>query len=236
MSQQVKTSGGRKINSARKFIEVQKLYDIEEAVRIAKNSNYAKFDANLDIAINLGIDPRQSDQNVRGVTVLPHGTGKNVKVAVICKTSREEEAQNAGADFYNSQNIIDDIKKGKIEFDICIATPDMMGIVGSVAKILGPKKLMPNPKLGTVTTDIAKAVNNAKSGQVEFRSEKGGVIHAGIGKLSFADENLISNIKSFISAVNQAKPATSKGVFLRKIHLSSTMGIGIPVSIDNILI
>jgi large subunit ribosomal protein L1 len=181
--------------------------------------------------MKLGVDPRHSDQMVRGVVSLPAGTGKNVRVAVICKDEKFDDAKAAGADLVGSNELIDEIKSGKINFDVCITTPDMMGLVGQVARILGPKGLMPNPKLGTVTVDITTAVKNAKSGQVEFRVEKAGIIHAGIGKLSFSNEDLVNNAKSFISAVVKAKPSGAKGVYLKGVYLSSTMGPSVKVDL-----
>jgi large subunit ribosomal protein L1 len=201
---------------------------------LAKSSCFVKFDETLDIAINLGVDPRHSDQMVRGMVSLPAGTGKDVRVAVICKEDKVAEAKVAGADIAGSAEIIDNIKAGKIDFDICIATPDMMGVVGQVARVLGPKGLMPNPKLGTVTQDVATAVKNAKSGQVEYRVEKGGIIHAGIGKISFAVEDLLKNAKVFIDSVVKAKPAGAKGVYLKRIHLSSTMGPSLKVDLSTL--
>lgn len=188
---------GKKITDAKKSIDKTKQYALQEAISLAKSSCFVKFDETLDIAINLGVDPRHSDQMVRGMVSLPAGTGKDVRVAVICKEDKVAEAKAAGADIAGSVEIIDNIKAGKIDFDICIATPDMMGVVGQVARVLGPKGLMPNPKLGTVTQDVATAVKNAKSGQVEYRVEKGGIIHAGIGKISFAAEDLLKNAKVF---------------------------------------
>ena len=199
-----------------------------------KKSTFTKFDETLDVAVNLGVDPRHSDQMVRGMVSLPAGTGKDVKVAVICKDERIAEATAAGADLTGAEAIIEDIKAGKINFDICIATPDMMGIVGQVARVLGPKGLMPNPKLGTVTADIATAVKNAKGGQVEYRVEKAGIIHAGVGKLSFSEGDLLKNIQVFLSSVIKAKPAGSKGTYLKKVHLSSTMGPSLKVDLSTI--
>lgn len=222
---------GKKIIAAKQTVDKSKQYSLEEAIALAKKSHFAKFDETLDIAINLGVDPRHSDQMVRGMVSLPAGTGKDVRVAVICKDEKISDAKAAGADLAGSVDIIDDIKAGKINFDVCIATPDMMGIVGQVARVLGPKGLMPNPKLGTVTADFATAVKNAKSGQVEYRVEKGGIIHAGIGKISFDDAGLVSNAKVFIDSVTKAKPTGAKGAYLKAIHISSTMGPSIKVTI-----
>ncbi len=225
---------GKKIATAKKAIDKTKEYALQEAISLVKASHFAKFDETLDIAINLGVDPRHSDQMVRGMVSLPAGTGKDVRVAVICKEDKVAEAKAAGADIVGSVEIIDDIKAGKIDFDICIATPDMMGIVGQVARVLGPKGLMPNPKLGTVTADVATAVKNAKSGQVEYRVEKAGIIHAGIGKISFADADLLKNAKVFIDSVVKAKPAGAKGAYLKRIHLSSTMGPSLRVDLSTV--
>lgn len=224
-----KSKSGKKLREARSKIDSNAVYSLENAVQAAKSASYAKFDETLELVMRLGVDPRHSDQMVRGVVSLPAGTGKNVKVAVICKDERVAEAKSAGADIVGSTEVIEDIKAGKIEFDVCITTPDMMGLIGQVARVLGPKGLMPNPKLGTVTTDVATAVKNAKSGQVEFRVEKAGIIHAGVGKLSFTTEDLLKNVKAVVTAVVKAKPAGAKGVYLRSLFLSSTMGPSIKV-------
>lgn len=226
---------GKKIAAAKKNIDKAKAYSLQEAIDLAKASHFAKFDGTLDIAINLGVDPRHSDQMVRGMVSLPAGTGKDVRVAVICKDDKVADAKAAGAEIAGSMDVIEDIKAGKIGFDVCIATPDMMGVVGQVARILGPKGLMPNPKLGTVTTDVAVAVKNAKSGQVEYRVEKAGIIHAGIGKLSFSNDDLLKNAKALIESVVKAKPAASKGTYLKRIHLSSTMGPSVKVDLSTVL-
>jgi len=215
-------------------IDLNHSYDLNAAVSLLKELNFVKFDSTLDIAINLGVDPKHSDQMVRGVVKLPSGTGKTIKVAVICKDDKVALAEESGADMAGSSNIIDDIKAGKINFDIYITTPDMMGVVGQVARILGPKGLMPNPKLGTVTTNIATAVKDAKEGQVEFRVEKAGIIHAGIGKMSFAVDKLVDNVKAIIESVNKAKPTGIKGTYVKKIHLSSTMGPSVRLSLNGL--
>jgi len=225
---------GKKIVAAKKGVDKTKAYSLQEAIALVKTSHFAKFDETLDIAINLGVDPRHSDQMVRGMVSLPAGTGKDVRVAVICKDEKIAEAKAAGADIAGSTDIIDEIKAGKIDFDVCIATPDMMGVVGQVARVLGPKGLMPNPKLGTVTADVATAVKNAKSGQVEYRVEKAGIVHAGIGKISFADEDLLKNAKVFIDSVAKAKPAGAKGTYLKGIHVSSTMGPSLKVDLSTV--
>jgi len=226
---------GKKIAAAKKNIDKSKFYTLQEAIDLAKEAHFAKFDETLDIAINLGVDPRHSDQMVRGMVSLPAGTGKDVRVAVICKDDKIADAKAAGAEIVGSVEVIDDIKAGKIDFDVCIATPDMMGVVGQVARILGPKGLMPNPKLGTVTADVAVAVKNAKSGQVEYRVEKAGIIHAGIGKLSFSNDDLLRNAKALIESVVKAKPAAAKGTYLKKICLSSTMGPAVRVDLSTVL-
>ncbi len=215
--------GGKNIRNAKAKLE-DKEYDVLEAVGALQKVKYTKFDETLDIVMRLGVDPRHSDQQVRGVVALPAGTGRDVRVAVICKEDKEAAAKAAGADIVGSNDVIEAIKAGKIEFDVCIATPDMMALIGQVARVLGPKGLMPNPKLGTVTPDVATAVKNAKSGQVEFRVEKAGIIHAGVGKLSFSSKDLASNVNALISAVIKAKPSGAKGVYLKAVYLSSTMG------------
>lgn len=226
---------GKKITAAKQGINKTKEYALQEAISLVKTSCFTKFDETLDIAINLGVDPRHSDQMVRGMVSLPAGTGKDVRVAVICKEDKIAEAKNAGADIAGSVDIIDDIKAGKIDFDVCISTPDMMGVVGQVARVLGPKGLMPNPKLGTVTADVATAVKNAKSGQVEYRVEKAGIVHAGIGKISFSDADLLRNAKVFIDSVVKAKPTGAKGAYLKRIHVSSTMGPSLRVDLSTVL-
>lgn len=225
---------GKKLTAIKKDLDQNKEYSLEEAISLLKKNSFVKFDETLDVAINLGVDPRHSDQMVRGMVSLPAGTGKDVRVAVICKDDKVAEATTAGADLAGSINIIDDIKAGKIDFDVCIATPDMMGMVGQIARVLGPKGLMPNPKLGTVTTDIATAVKNAKSGQVEYRVEKAGIVHVGVGKISFSEADLQKNAQTLIDSVLKAKPSGVKGAYLKKIHVSSTMGPSLKVDISTI--
>lgn len=225
---------GKKLVAVKKDLDQTKLYSLQEAIATLKKVKFARFNESLEVAINLGVDPRHSDQMVRGIVSLPAGTGKNVRVAVICKDEKVDEAKKAGADLAGSLVLIDDIKAGKVDFDVCIATPDMMGIVGQVARVLGPKGLMPNPKLGTVTSDIATAVKNAKSGQVEFRVEKAGIVHAGLGKVSFSEADLLKNVQALIGSVVKAKPAGAKGTYLKKVHLSSTMGPSLQVDISTI--
>jgi large subunit ribosomal protein L1 len=231
----MRLSGGKKIRAARSSIESKKLYFFEEAISTIKKVSFTKFDPTVELVLKLGIDVKRSDQVVRGIVNMPSGTGKSVKVAVICKDERFEEAKAAGADFVGNADLIDEIKKGIINFDVCIATPDIMGVVGQVAKILGPKGLMPNPKLGTVTANIAEAVKNSKAGQVEFRADKGGIVHAGVGKLSFNDEDLSKNIHALFDAVIKAKPATSKGVYIKAAFLSATMSPALCLEISHLI-
>lgn len=226
---------GKKLEAIKQKLDKNKIFSLQEAVESIKSNKIANFDETLDIAVKLGVDPRHSDQMVRGIVSLPAGLGKNVRVAVICKDDKIADAKSFGADVVGSLDVIEAIKGGKIDFDVCIATPDMMGVIGQVARILGPKGLMPNPKLGTVTTDIATAVKNAKNGQVEYRVEKAGIVHAGLGKISFSTEDLMSNIKAFIDSVVKAKPSGAKGVYLRKVTMSSTMGVAHKVDLSTVL-
>lgn len=231
----VKKPGSTKnIRAARAKVDSSRLYNIAEGISALKDASFVKFDETLEVVMKLGVDPRHSDQMVRGVINLPAGTGKNVRVAVICKDERVAEAKAAGADLAGSVEIIDDIKAGKIDFDVCIATPDMMAAIGQVARVLGPKGIMPNPKLGTVTTDIATATKNAKSGQVEFRVEKAGIVHVGVGKLSFSADDLLSNVTTLVGAVVKAKPSGAKGAYVKGIYLSSTMGPSVKIDVANI--
>ncbi len=217
--------------AARKQFEGKANLSIDEAVKLVKSAATAKFDETLEIAMNLGVDPRHADQMVRGVVSLPNGTGKTVRVAVFARGAKADEATAAGADIVGAEDLMEAIQGGKIDFDRCIATPDMMPIVGRLGKILGPRNLMPNPKVGTVTMDVAQAVKNAKGGEVQFRAEKAGIIHGGVGKVSFDEGKLVENVRAFVSAVNRAKPTGAKGTYLRKIALSSTMGPGVSVDI-----
>ena len=205
---------------------------IEEAVKLLKANATAKFDETIEIAINLGVDTRHADQMVRGVVGLPNGTGKSMRVAVFARDAKAQEAKDAGADVVGAEDLMETVQAGTIDFDRCIATPDMMPIVGRLGKVLGPRNLMPNPKVGTVTVDVTEAVKAAKGGEVQFRAEKGGVVHAGIGKASFDENQLVENVKAFIDAVAKAKPSGSKGSFMKGITLSSTMGPGVTVSVD----
>ena len=221
---------GKRTRAARAIIDGKTNLSVEEAVALIKQAATAKFDETVEVAMNLGVDPRHADQMVRGVVTLPNGTGKTVRVAVFARGPKADEAKEAGADIVGAEDLMETIQSGKIEFDRCIATPDMMPLVGRLGKILGPRNLMPNPKVGTVTMDVAQAVNNAKGGEVQFKVEKAGVIHAGVGKVSFPDEALAQNIRAFVEAVSRAKPSGAKGTYLRKVSLSSTMGPG--VSLD----
>ena len=217
--------------AARKAFDGKDNLAIAEAVSLVKANATAKFDETLEIALNLGVDPRHADQMVRGVVNLPNGTGKTVRVAVFARGAKADEATAAGADIVGAEDLMETIQSGKIEFDRCIATPDMMPIVGRLGKILGPRNLMPNPKVGTVTMDVTQAIKNAKGGEVQFKVEKAGVIHGGIGKVSFDEAALVENARAFVQAVNRAKPSGAKGTYLKKISLSSTMGPGVTVDI-----
>ena len=212
-----------------KTIDRDSIYSLNDAVSLIEKTSPAKFDETIDISMNLGVDPRQSDQAVRGMVALPSGTGKNVKVAVFAKNEKAKEASDAGADNVGENDLAEKMEAGNIKFDRVIATTDMMGLVGKLGKLLGPKGLMPNPKLGTVTMDVAKAVKAAKSGEVQFRVEKSGIIHAGIGKSSFSEDAIAINVKAFIKAVNVSKPSGTKGVYMKKITISSTMGPGVKI-------
>ena len=220
---------GKKITKAREGIDRNKLYKLDEAIKMVKSRASAKFDETIEIAINLGVDPRHADQMVRGVVNLPNGTGKTVRVAVFAKDAKADEARKAGADIVGAEDLMEQIQAGKIDFDRCIATPDMMPLVGRLGKILGPRNLMPNPKVGTVTPDVAGAVKAAKGGAVEYRVEKAGILHAGVGKVSFSEEALLQNIKAFTDAVQKSKPAGAKGTYVKRVAVSSTMGPGVHV-------
>jgi len=226
---------GKRIKSARQAVDATKLYALKDAVALLKANSKTKFDETIDVAMNLGIDPKQSDQLVRGVVAMPNGLGKNVRVAVFAKADKVDVAKKAGAEIAGGDELVEAISKGEINFDVCIATPDMMGTVGKVAKILGPKGLMPNPKLGTVTPDVEKAVKAAKAGQVEFKVEKAAIIHAGVGKASFTEDAIVQNVQAFIEAVSKAKPAAVKGNFIKKISISTTMGPGIKLDPSDVL-
>ena len=213
-----------------KDLDLEKIYDPLEAIKILKEKSFVKFDETVDISIKLNIDSNKTDQNIKGVINLPKGTGKKIIVAVITSEEKINDAKENGADLLGGVELIEDISSNKINFDILIASPDMMPALGKVAKILGPKGLMPNPKLGTVTNEIGKAVKDAKSGQVKFKNEKSGIVHAGIGKLSFKDEDILSNLKTFYSSINKSKPDAVKGAFIKKVTIASTMGVGLKIN------
>jgi len=223
------TKPGKRIVTAREGIDRKKLYVLDEAVKMVKARAKAKFDETVEIAINLGVDPRHADQMVRGVVNLPNGTGKTVRVAVFARDAKAEEARKAGADIVGAEDLVQQIQEGNLNFDRVIATPDMMPLVGRLGKILGPRNLMPNPKVGTVTMDVAGGVKSAKGGAVEFRVEKAGILHAGVGKVSFSEDALLQNIKAFTDAVTRAKPAGAKGTYVKRVAVSTTMGPGVHV-------
>jgi len=222
-----KTKNNKKLIDA---IDTSKIYEPSDAIKILKDNSYTKFEESLEVAINLGIDPNKTDQNIRGVVNLPNGSGKIVNVAVLAKADKQSEAKEAGADTIGEADLIDNISSGKFNFDILIATPDMMPAVGKVAKVLGPKGLMPNPKLGTVTQDIKTAVQNAKSGQVQYKNDKAGIVHAGFGKINFNDNDLLENLKTLFATISKSKPDTVKGSFIKKVSIASTMGVGLEIN------
>jgi large subunit ribosomal protein L1 len=224
---------GKRVRKNLEGIDRNKAYGLDEAVSLLKNRAPTKFDETIEIAMNLGVDPRHADQQVRGVVNLPHGTGKTLRVAVFARGAKAEEAQAAGADVVGAEDLAETIQAGTIDFDRAIATPDMMAVVGRLGRVLGPRGLMPNPRLGTVTNDVAEAVQAAKGGQVQFRVERAGVVHAGIGKISFDAEQIAGNIRAFVDAINRAKPAGAKGVYLKKVAVSSTMGPGVMVDVSD---
>ena len=218
---------GKRLNSAYEAFDKSFDHGVSDAVKIILDSKKTKFDETVEVAINLGVDPRHADQMVRGVVSLPNGTGKTVTVAVFAKEDKAEEAKAAGAEFVGGDDLAEKVQKGEVEFDRCIATPDMMAVVGKLGKVLGPKGLMPNPKLGTVTPNVADAVKSVKGGEIEFRVEKAGIIHAGVGKTSFSQEALVENVNAFVGAIVKAKPAGAKGTYLKRATLTSTMGPGV---------
>tara|TARA_B100000700_G_scaffold92178_1_gene104139 strand:- start:93 stop:782 length:690 start_codon:yes stop_codon:yes gene_type:complete len=222
-----KTKNNKKLIES---IDTDKVYEPVEAIKILKENSYTKFEEVLEVAINLGIDSSKTEQNIRGVLTLPKGTGKSINVAVVSKSEKHDEAKKAGADTVGENELIESISKGKIDFDLLIATPDMMSSIGKIAKILGPKGLMPNPKLGTVTQDIKTAVENAKSGQVQYKNDKGGIVHAGVGKMNFNDDDLLENLRAFFNTINKNKPESVKGSFIKKITIASTMGVGLEIN------
>jgi large subunit ribosomal protein L1 len=220
---------GKRTTAISEGVDRKKLYQLGEAVKMVRTRAKAKFDETIEVAMNLGVDPRHADQMVRGVVNLPNGTGKTVRVAVFAKDAKAEEARKAGADIVGAEDLVAEVLAGKLDFDRVIATPDMMPLVGRLGKVLGPRNLMPNPKVGTVTPDVAGAIKAAKGGAVEFRVEKAGIIHAGVGKASFTEEALLQNIKAFTDAVTRAKPAGAKGTYVKRVAVSSTMGPGVHV-------
>ena len=224
----MKTSKNRK--KLLENIDLNKLYEPLEAIKIIKEKSYVKFDETLDVSINLNIDSNKTDQNIKGMINLPKGTGKKITVAVVANEDKQKDAKENGADQVGGKEFVDSLTSNKINFDILIATPDMMPTLGKVAKVLGPKGLMPNPKLGTVTNDIGKAVADAKSGQVKFKNEKAGIVHAGIGKLSFKDDDILDNLKTFYSSIVKSRPDNVKGSFIKKVTIASTMGIGLKIN------
>ncbi|CAH0308123.1 50S ribosomal protein L1 [Roseomonas sp. CECT 9278] len=225
---------GKRLKAVYAGFDREQTVALDEAVKIAKSNAKAKFDETIEISMNLGIDPRHADQMVRGVVGLPHGTGKTVRVGVFARGPKAEEAKAAGADVVGADDLAALVQEGKIEFDRCIATPDMMALVGRLGKVLGPRGLMPNPKLGTVTMDVKGAVTAAKAGQVEFRAEKAGIVHAGIGKASFGEDQLLANARAFVDAIQRAKPTGAKGTYLKKVAVSSTMGPGVKVDVASL--
>ena len=225
---------GKRTKAIKAATEGKQNVSVDEAVSLVKSNATAKFDETIEIAMNLGVDPRHADQMVRGVVSLPNGTGKNVRVAVFARGPKADEAKEAGADVVGAEDLMEIVQGGTIDFDRCIATPDMMPIVGRLGKVLGPRNLMPNPKVGTVTMDVKQAVQDAKGGQVQFKVEKAGVIHCGVGKASFDEAKITENVKALVDAVQKAKPAGAKGTYMKKVSLSSTMGPGISIAVDSL--
>jgi len=225
---------GKRMRAVQEGIDREHAYPVDEAVKMLKERAKAKFDETVEVAMNLNVDPRHADQMVRGTVQLPNGTGRAVRVAVFAKDAKAEEARAAGADLVGAEDLAEQVQNGQIDFDRCIATPDMMAVVGRLGKILGPRGLMPNPKLGTVTPDVTGAVQAQKGGQVEFRVEKAGIIHAGVGKVSFSEEAIEENVKAFVDAVMKAKPSGAKGTYVKKVAVSSTMGAGVKIDLASI--
>ncbi|HVZ92085.1 MAG TPA: 50S ribosomal protein L1 [Rhizomicrobium sp.] len=224
----------KRFKKAGEGLDPAKAYPVEEAVKLVKARATAKFDETIELAINLGVDPRHADQMVRGVVSLPNGTGRSLRVAVFAKGPKAEEAKKAGADIVGAEDLAETVSKGEVNFDRCIATPDMMGVVGRLGKVLGPRGLMPNPKVGTVTMDVAQAIKDAKGGAVEFRVEKAGVVQAGVGKASFSEDAIVQNVKAFVDSVAKAKPSGAKGTYMKKISISSTMGPGVKIALGSV--
>ena len=225
---------GKRLRSAADAFAGKQDLSIEEAVSLVKNNAKAKFDETVDLAVNLGIDPRHADQMVRGVCALPNGTGRSVRVAVFARGAKADEAKKAGADIVGAEDLMETVQSGKVDFDRCIATPDLMPVVGRLGKVLGPRNLMPNPKVGTVTLDVAGAVEAAKSGEVQFKAEKAGVVHAGVGKASFEEKKLVENVKAFIDSVKKMKPAGAKGTYVKKVSVSSSMGPSVTLNLGDL--
>ena len=226
---------GKRFRNAMERVDRTAIYTVDDAVKILKENATAKFDETVELSFNLGIDPRHADQNVRGAISLPNGTGKTMRVAVFAKGDKAKEAEDAGADLVGEADLAEKVEAGQIDFDRVIATPDMMAVVGRLGKVLGPKGLMPNPKLGTVTNDVTKAVQDAKGGQVQYRAEKSGIVHAGVGKASFSEAALVENVRAFVAAINHAKPSGAKGAYLKKVSISSTMGPGLTLDIADLV-
>jgi large subunit ribosomal protein L1 len=225
---------GKRLQGARQGIDREKFYAIDEAIKLVKARAKAKFDETVEVAMNLGVDPKHADQMVRGVCNLPNGSGRSQRVAVFARGAKAEEAKAAGADVVGAEDLVEQVAKGNINFDRCVATPDMMGLVGRLGKVLGPRGLMPNPRVGTVTMDVASAVRGAKGGAVEFRVEKAGIVQAGVGKASFSDKALVENIKAFVDAVVRSKPSGAKGTYVKKISVSSTQGVGVKIDAGSV--
>jgi large subunit ribosomal protein L1 len=224
----------KRLRAAYETVDRERQYGLDEAIALVKSAPKAKFDETVEVSVNLGVDPRHADQMVRGVVPLPHGTGKTLRVAVFAKGDKADEARAAGADVVGAEDLMDQVQKGQLNFDRCIATPDMMGVVGRLGKILGPRGLMPNPKVGTVTMDVAGAIKAAKAGQVEFRVEKAGIVHGGVGKVSFDANAIGENVRAFVEAVIKAKPTGAKGAYLKRVSISSTMGPGLQVNVSSV--
>jgi len=225
---------GKRYKAAVETVDRNKTYPLDEAVKLVKANAKAKFDETIEVAMNLGIDPRHADQAVRGMVELPNGTGKSVRVAVFARAGKADEAKAAGADLVGAEDLAEKINAGEINFERCIATPDMMGVVGRLGKVLGPRGLMPNPKLGTVTQDVTAAVKAAKAGSIEFRAEKAGIVHAGVGKASFSEDAIVQNVRALVNAINRAKPSGAKGKFVHKVSVSSSMGPGLKIDLEEI--
>jgi large subunit ribosomal protein L1 len=224
----------KRFKKATEGVDTAKFYSVEDAVKLVKSRATAKFDETIELSINLGVDPKHADQMVRGVVALPSGTGRNLRVAVFAKGAKADEAKKAGADIVGAEDLFEIVNKGTIDFDRCIATPDMMGLVGRLGKVLGPRGMMPNPKVGTVTMDVTQAIKDAKGGAVEYRVEKAGIVQAGVGKASFTEDAIVANVKAFVDSVSKAKPAGAKGTYMKKISISSTMGPGVKIALASV--